>query len=135
MTPSNSSLPDGTRVRTYPAPDAQQVLEGKFLHILCGGAARLLFATPAACRYHNQLLARFLADEGIAHHWSGPEALVYDEHRVKVKGGGRFRLDPVARSLELWDNSQAYGRFDERLVTRYVKEAGPPWSDLLVKIG
>jgi len=134
MTPDNDTLPTSTRIRTYPILDGSRTAEGKFLHIVCEGTPCLLFALPTAYRYHNQLLARFLADEGIAHRWVTEQLLEFDERRVKVQGGGRFRLDPSARSLELWDNSQAYGRFDEKRVKLSLELGEKSWSDLQVNI-
>ena len=43
--------------------------EGKFLHLVWRGQEYLAFAPSGLHRYHNQLLAHFLQDQGIPHHW------------------------------------------------------------------
>ena len=107
---------------------------GKFLQISCRGIPWLLFATPDTCRFHNQMLSRFLGGAAIPHRWSSPETLEVTDGRIKVIGGGRFRLDPVRQHLELWDDSHAYGRFDASLVTEQLASAGAPWDGLRVQI-
>ena len=126
---NNNSL-----IRTYPAFAPGSTQAGKFLQFLCEGIPCLLFTTPATHRFHNQLLARFLDDENIEHHWIDEERLKIPEERVRVKGGGRYHLDLAKCTLELWDNSQAYGRFDEEEITRQLANASAPWCDLRLTI-
>ena len=52
-----------------------------------------------------------------------------------VSGGGRFRVDTLTETLLLWDNSQAYGRFEESGLSDKIAGAGHPWSGYEVKIG
>lgn len=123
-----------TRVTTYPAFPADRPSAGKFLQITCEGIPWLLFAAPDACRFHNQMLARFLDDAAIPYRWTSPESLEVNDGRIKVIGGGRFRLDPLGQHLELWDDSHAYGRFDASLVANQLAFAGAPWDRLHVQI-
>jgi len=51
-----------------------------------------------------------------------------------VIGGGRFRLDRERRHLRLWDDSQAYGRFDERGLADKLAHATEPWNGLRIEI-
>lgn len=107
---------------------AQCSQEGKFLQLVLGGREYLVFAPRGQHRYHNQILGQFLADNGIAHHWVTQERLELDSREASVIGGGRFRVDNAARVLELWDNSQVYGRFEERGLAEKIALAGHPWS-------
>jgi hypothetical protein len=117
-----------TLVVTYPSlcDDAQR-LAGKFLQLGLDGQDCLLFAATARYRYHNQLLARFLADHGIRHRWENDSRLVVDDTGLRVAGGGRYELDAERRSLRVWDNSSVYGRFDEALLARQLRAADAPW--------
>jgi hypothetical protein len=103
-------------------------LEGKFLQLSWRGRPYLLFAPMNLYRYHNALLARFLEERWIAHRWAGPETLVIESDDVVVHGGGRFRLDASVGRLTLWDNSQAYGRFDAGTIGAQLTGSGHAWG-------
>lgn len=125
-----------TRLVLYaPIADAD-TRTGKFLQLLWHGDEYLVFAQAMAYRYHNQILARFLAERGIAHHWRDEQTLEFDTQVLDVVGGGRFRVDDNARILRLWDQSQAYGRFAEsELVQRIAAAAADhAWSTFRVDI-
>lgn len=123
-----------TRVQTYPADfDGPATRTGKFLQIRLDGSPWLVFADQGVCRYHNQLLAMFLADRGIAHRWVSADSLEFDTARARIRGGGRFHLDRHARTLLLWDDSTAYGRFSGHETVRQLAAAGLPWSSLSVE--
>jgi hypothetical protein len=109
-------------------------LEGKFLQLALRGQAYVLFASTKLHRYHSQLLARFLAEQQIPHRWATPEMLVVGSAEVVVHGGGRFRVDTAARRLTLWDNSQAYGRFDACTIAAQLPDSGHAWGDFEVRI-
>ncbi|MGA7800895.1 MAG: hypothetical protein WCC36_08790 [Gammaproteobacteria bacterium] len=118
--------------QTAPAPPVQ---EGKFLQLRLQGREYLVFAPFALFRYHNQLLARFLADRNLPHRWATPQRLVVDAADLDVYGGGRFRADAASGILRLWDNSQAYGRFREPGLAERIAAAGHRWSGFRVVIG
>ena len=102
-----------TLIQTYPTPmEDDASLEGKFLQLRLAARDYILFATAAECRYHNQILARFLSEQGIPHRWEQAVNLVVDQPGLAVIGGGRFRLDVNRESLHVWDDSSVYGRFD-----------------------
>lgn len=103
-----------------------QPVEGKFVHLSWRGDGYLLFAAATQHQYHNQMVAQFLGNCGIRHRWIGGDRLEWDDGNLAVLGGGRFRLDPAARQLHLWDRSTAYGRFDPAAV-QMLLEASSPW--------
>jgi len=122
-------------MRTHVVTDALPVaaaggpaLTGKFLQLVWRGDEYLVFADAAARRFHNQILACFLAERGIEHRWRDEQTLEFDGAQLTVVGGGRFRLDTVARTLELRDNSQAYGRFAESGLAERIAAADHAWS-------
>ncbi len=120
----------------YRAPGAAEARgdAGKFLQLKLRGQEYLVFAAAELHRYHNQILAHFLEDQAVAHHWVDPERLSVDSPEVTVVGGGRFRADDASEVLELWDDSQAYGRFHEEGLARKIAAAGHPWSAYRVRI-
>jgi hypothetical protein len=109
-------------------------VEGKFVQLRLRGKEYLLFAAPELHRFHNQILADFLEHQHIAYHWTDNQTLAIDLPELTVVGGGRFRADGDTRTLTLWDNSQAYGRFDERGLKEKIGSAESPWKDFSITI-
>jgi hypothetical protein len=121
----------------YPLPESTThriEYEGKFLQLRWRGQEYFVFAPLTLHRYHNQLLAHFLADHAIPHRWLPQERLQIDEPELTVGGGGRFHVNTLTETLLLWDNSQAYGRFEESGVSAKIAAAGHLWSGYEVKI-
>jgi hypothetical protein len=117
-----------------PAPEPGNISEGKFLQLRLDDTEYLLFAPQQRHRYHNQILAEFLQQRGIEHHWATPERLEVSSARVDVLGGGRFRVDEREGLLELWDDSHAYGRFQEQDLKKRISQSQHPWSRYRVHI-
>jgi hypothetical protein len=125
-----------TLILTYPTPmEDDASLEGKFLQLRLAARDYILFATATECRYHNQILARFLSEQGIPHCWEQAVNLVVDHPELAVIGGGRFRLDVNRESLHVWDDSSVYGRFDSSRLAVQLAAAGPPWNRLALGVG
>lgn len=102
----------------------QNEIEGKFLQLRWQGNDYLLFATRDRFRFHNQMLGRFLANHALPHHWRDEATLEFDLPRLSVVGGGRFRFTREPQRLELWDESQAYGRFEEWGLAESIRASG-----------
>jgi hypothetical protein len=125
-----------TLILTYPTPmEDDAPLEGKFLQLRLAARDYILCATATECRYHNQILARFLSEQRIPHRWEGEEKLVVDYPELAVTGGGRFRLDVIRGSLHVWDDSSVYGRFDPSRLAAQLAAAGSPWDRLVLSAG
>jgi len=125
------------RIETFVASEgAAESLptEGKFLQLRWRGEEVVIFADQARHRYHNQILAHFLSDQGITPRWSAPSHLEAAHPDLLVIGGGRFYLDRDRWRLRLWDASQAYGRFREAGLAEGLVAAGPPWEELTLVI-
>lgn len=103
-------------IENYPSLEMlsnAETIEGKFLQFRWQGNEYLLFATRDEHKFHNQMLGHFLSDHKIPHHWQDSEHLEFADTGISVIGGGRFHFTAKPAKLELWDNSMAYGRFDE----------------------
>jgi hypothetical protein len=114
-------------------PDAPEV-EGKFLQLALHGREHLVFAPRAMHSFHNQILAHFLEDRGIPHHWSDEHTLEVDPFDLRIIGGGKFHLDTKRKTLVLSDNSQAYGRFDERGLRARLRATRHAWRSYEITI-
>jgi hypothetical protein len=124
-----------TRILTYPKlSDDETSLEGKFVQLEWAGREYLLFAAADELRYHNQLLGRFLSEQGIPHRWEDSQSLIVDHPELRVVGGGRFRLDLQTSTLRVWDASGVYGRFDASALSAQLAAADPPWRGLAVSV-
>ena len=122
------------RVMIYSARQPTSGCAGKFLQLELKHTTWLLFSSTGTHRFHNQILARFLAEQSISHRWVTPEQLEYDEGHVTVSGGGRFSVDFAASLIEFWDDSTVFGRFDPGQLISQMRAAGPPWSALRINI-
>ncbi len=117
----------------FDAGTQQEEIQGKFLQLNWQGKEYLLFATFAVHRYHNQILAHFLQEHALPHRWLSREKLEFDVPGLKVVGGGRFLGRSRRQVLELWDDSQAYGRFDDDGLAQTLAASGL-WRGFSVKI-
>jgi Janus/Ocnus family (Ocnus) len=126
-----------TVILVYPAaggpPDAAEY-RGKFVQLVLDGKQYLVFASAELHRFHNQILAHFAADRNIVHRWIDDQTLKTESAELAVVGGGKFRVNTQNKTMELWDNSQAYGRFDARGLAEAIASAGHPWSGFDIRI-
>jgi hypothetical protein len=104
------------------------VSEGKFVQLVMEHREYLLFAPAARHRFHNQILAEFLDARGVPTIWVSESELVFCQPGLRVLGGGRYRADPAGRELRLWDESSAYGRYDDEGLAKRLRESGHPWA-------
>ncbi len=136
METSLNCMPD-TIVHDYCVSDTGTdpgTCQGKFLQLALHGQDYLVLSPGSLHRYHNQILAHFLHDKGVAYHWATDERLEYDTAEAQMRGGGRFRLSRDEKTLELWDDSHVYGRFDDHRLVEAIAHARHPWSGYRVTI-
>jgi hypothetical protein len=108
--------------------------QGKFLQLVLRAQEYLVFAPAEIHRYHNQILAHFLEDNSIPCKWLSREELEVKSPDLAVLGGGRFRVNTEKKTLDLWDNSQAYGRFREHGLRDGIATASHAWSNYEIRI-
>lgn len=122
---------------SYPALNKLLKLDevtGKFVQFRWRGVEYLIFAPRSQHRFHNQILAQFLEEEGLPHRWAGTDTLKIGVDGLTVIGGGRFRLQPLHHLVELWDSSTAYGRFDETGIEAKIRTASPAMKGFSVRV-
>jgi len=108
--------------------------EGKFIQFMLGGREYLVFAPRELHRFYNQILAHFLAERSLPHRWKDAQSLEIEAPDLTVIGGGKFRVNMETKTLELWDDSQVYGRFDERGLAQRIGTTDHPWSGYIIQI-
>ncbi len=100
-----------TSLSKEPAPS---IITGKFVQIRHDNTLYLVFAPQGLSKYHANIVERFCVDNGI----DGS----YDSERKRynmndqdwiVAGGGKFAIDRKQKTIKLYDDSMAYGKFDK----------------------
>jgi hypothetical protein len=86
---------------------------GKFVQLRNGDTEYLVFSPAELTRYHADVVEKFCEERDIPGSYV-QERRRYDIHDPQwvIVGGGKFETDRKKRSIILYDNSMAYGRFD-----------------------
>ncbi len=110
------------------------VVSGKFVQIRNETTFYLVLSPSEFTKYHANIVERFCLDEGIEGSYD-PEKKRYDIHDQawKITGGGKFDLDTNKKAITFYDNSMAYGRFNEPLLEEMIG-ALPEFSGFTVLI-
>jgi Janus/Ocnus family (Ocnus) len=88
---------------------------GKFVQIRNNDTEYILFSPRELAQYHADLVERFCEERNIPGSYVR-ERRRYDIHDPEwvVVGGGKFETDGRKKSILLYDNSMAYGKFDPK---------------------
>jgi len=110
------------------------VTKGKFVQIRNKSTFYLVFSPLEFTKYHANIVERFCLDKGIEGSYD-PGRKRYDihDHAWKITGGGKFDLDTDTKAIKFYDNSMAYGRFNEPLLEEMIS-ALPEFSGFTVLI-
>jgi hypothetical protein len=86
---------------------------GKFVQIRNNDAEYLIFSPRELAPYHADLVERFCEERKIPGRYvrERKRYVIHDPEWI-VAGGGKFETDRAKKSILLYDNSMAYGRFD-----------------------
>ncbi len=125
---------NGANIITHPSVAAAPAPTGKFIQVQWNGHEYWLFSTKGIHRFHNQILDWFCATEAIPRQWVTRERLAVEDPGVRVLGGGRYSMDPERGELTLFDNSTAFGRFQEEGLAEKLAAADHPWSRMRLTI-
>ncbi len=124
-------------VKSYPCFSAMRHLDevrGKFVQLEWNNEPWLLLASKDQHAFHNQIVAHFLTQHHLPHHWHSPEHLEFSAEGLHIIGGGKFHLNFPDSRLVLSDNSMVYGRFDEEKLASDLDGLPSPWSELMIEI-
>jgi hypothetical protein len=99
-----------TAIAETPVPAA---VGGKFVQMRNCDTEYLVFSPREFTKYHAGIVERFCLDKGIEGSYD-PETKRYDiaDKAWIVAGGGKFELDRDRKTIRLFDDSMAYGKFD-----------------------
>lgn len=99
-----------TSLSKEPAPS---IIAGKFVLMSHGDTLYLVIAPRELSKYHANIVERFCIDKGIGGSYDseGKRYNVQDQDWI-VAGGGKFAIDRSQKTIRLYDDSMAYGKFD-----------------------
>jgi len=91
------------------------VTAGKFVQIRNGDTLYLVLSPKELTKYHANIIERFCMDKGIEGSYDARrEKFTVHDTAWQIVGGGKFERDGNKKTIKLFDNSMAYGRFDAR---------------------
>lgn len=87
---------------------------GKFIQVRHRDTEYLVFSPKEYTRYHADLVEKFCLEKEISGTYNR-QCKRYDilEPSWVILGGGKFEIDEEQKTLRLYDNSMAYGKFQE----------------------
>ncbi|HWR72847.1 MAG TPA: hypothetical protein VN604_06735 [Nitrospirota bacterium] len=88
------------------------VISGKFLQIMHENTIYLVLSPKELTKYHANIVERFCMDKGIEGSYDAKrEKFSIRDQAWQVTGGGKFERDTNKKTIKLYDNSMAYGKF------------------------
>jgi hypothetical protein len=93
---------------------APSIITGKFVQIRHGNILYLVLAPQGLMKYHANIVERFCIDNDIEGNYDSERKRykVRDQSWI-VAGGGKFAIDRKQKTIKLYDDSMAYGKFDK----------------------
>ncbi|HUI67179.1 MAG TPA: hypothetical protein VL087_03070 [Nitrospirota bacterium] len=86
---------------------------GKFVQIRHGSTEYLVFSPKEFTKYHANIVERFCLDKGVEGGYdSGGKRYDISDRAWIVTGGGKYEIDTYKKTIKLYDDSMAYGKFD-----------------------
>ncbi len=113
---------------------APAVTKGKFVQVGNESTCYLVFSPSDFTRYHANIVERFCLDEGIEGSYDpGKKRYAIQDQAWQIMGGGKFDRNTDKKAIKFYDNSMAYGRFNENVLKEMVT-ALPEFSGFTVLI-
>ena len=98
---------------SYAGTPVPAITTGKFVQIRNANTLYLVFSPKEFTRYHANIVERFCMDKGIEGSYdSKREKFAITDQSWQIIGGGKFERDANKKTIKLYDNSMAYGKFD-----------------------
>jgi len=88
---------------------------GKFVQVSRGETEYIIFAPKEFAAYHADIVKHFCDErciDGTYNHTEKRFDIV--DPAWTITGGGKFEIDRAQRTIRLFDNSLAYGKYDRR---------------------
>jgi hypothetical protein len=91
------------------------VISGKFVHIRHETAEYIVFSPKEFTKYHANIVERFCLDNGLEGNFD-TEGKRYNivDRAWSIAGGGKYEMNTGRKSIRLYDDSLAYGKFNKQ---------------------
>ncbi len=98
--------------------EVPSVISGKFVQIRHEATEYLVFSPKEFTKYHANIVERFCIDNGLEGSYDTEKKRfgIFDR-AWSVMGGGKYEMDAGRKTIRLYDNSLAYGKFDKQNMT------------------
>jgi hypothetical protein len=107
---------------------------GKFVQIRHGYTEYLVFSPKEFTKYHANIVERFCLDKGVEGGYdSGGKHYDISNRAWIVAGGGKYEIDTDKKTIKLYDNSMAYGKFDIQGLREKIRSL-PEFYDFTIRI-
>lgn len=99
-----------TSIAGIPAP---ALVAGKFVQIQHENTLYLVFSPKELTKYHANIVERFCMDKGVEGSYDAKrEKFTIRDQAWQVLGGGKFEQDTNKKTIKLYNDSMAYGKFN-----------------------
>jgi len=99
-----------TAIVSLPEPP---FVTGKFVQIRNRDRLFLVFSPKDFMKYHAEIVERFCLDRGMKGSYDPKrKRFVILDEAWTVQGGGKFEINRDEKTIRLYDDSMAYGKFD-----------------------
>lgn len=103
--------------------DLPAVRNGKFVQLRHDDTEYLVFSPKEYSPYHADILERFCRERSIdGAYQEGKKRFDIHDAEWAIQGGGKFEIDETKRHIRFYDNSMAYGRFEEKGLAKKVRQ-------------
>ncbi|HXY54187.1 MAG TPA: hypothetical protein VEM40_05880 [Nitrospirota bacterium] len=110
------------------------VMSGKFVQIRNEATEYLVFSPKEFTKYHANIVERFCLDKGVEGFYdSEGKRYVIPDRAWSVAGGGKYEIDTKRKTIKLYDNSMAYGKFEIEGLKKKMLSL-PAFSAFMVRI-
>ncbi len=98
--------------------EVPSVISGKFVQIRHEPTEYLVFSPKEFTKYHANIVERFCTDNGLEGSYDTKKnRFAIADRAWSVMGGGKYEMDAARKTIRLYDDSLAYGKFDKQNMT------------------
>ena len=110
------------------------LITGKFVQLRNGPNDYLVFSPKEFTKYHAHIIERFCMDNGLEGKFDVKgERYSITDTAWKIMGGGKYEIDSVQKTLRLYDDSMAYGKFRKAGLAKSINSL-PEYSDFRIMV-
>jgi hypothetical protein len=91
------------------------LVAGKFVQLRNGSKEYLVLSPKEFTKYHANIVERFCLDSVLEGSYDAErKQYAIDDQAWNIVGGGKYEINTTKQTINFFDNSMAYGKFDLR---------------------